>query len=314
MINTKTKNIVITSGNKYSDIDVVACATAYSEFLQLKGFKTAVLIKKTLNSSITSNLKLFIAEIVDTNPFPTEDHAVIVIDLSDPEMIDDRIDQSKVIELFDHHFGYEAHWQEILGKDSHIEKVGSCATLIYEKIKNEGLLSKMSVGSLTLLYAAIISNNLNLKAQITHQKDLNAADELKKLTNLPDNWIQLYYEEISNQLFSQNQDLKTLLHNDTKIQTIQGRTYAITQMELWDAKGFLDKNLKLIVEVLREHNNDLWFYTSPSISEGKNYLYSEIDLARELLAKAIGANFSGNFGTTDKLWLRKEIVRELQKL
>jgi hypothetical protein len=52
--------------------------------------------------------------------------------------------------------------------------------------------------------------------------------------------------------------------------------------------------------------------TAPSISEGKNYLFTKSKDIKEVLENKIGAEFEGDIGVTGKLWLRKEILRELQ--
>ena len=59
--------------------------------------------------------------------------------------------------------------------------------------------------------------------------------------------------------------------------------------------------------------NPKWLLTSPSISEGKNYIYSKNEEIKKLLAKTIKAKFVGDLGTTNKLWLRKEILKKLQE-
>jgi hypothetical protein len=86
----------------------------------------------------------------------------------------------------------------------------------------------------------------------------------------------------------------------------------IGQIELWNSREFVDKNKKEIEEALLTFSNPAWFMTSPSISEGKNYLYTKSDRIKKVLKKKIGAEFDGDVGTTRKLWLRKEILRELQ--
>ena len=85
----------------------------------------------------------------------------------------------------------------------------------------------------------------------------------------------------------------------------------IGQLELWDSQKFLVDNLDEVERALKSFGEELWFLTSPSISEGKNYIYTKNDQIKALLKEKINARFSGDIGTTDILWLRKEIVREI---
>jgi inorganic pyrophosphatase/manganese-dependent inorganic pyrophosphatase len=223
------------------------------------------------------------------------------------------VDPEKVVELFDHHFGFENFWQEKLGASSHIENVGSCATLVVEKIILAKSLDQIPGPILKLLATAIISNTLNLSAQITNSRDQNALHAVVKIINLEANWPEKYYRELT--IEPLKNPLKTL-ENDTKLQTIGDKVFAMTQMELWDGKPFLEKNLELIKALLSSQKADSWFFTSPSIGEGKNYLYTLSKETQQLLTKTISADFNQetNIGITKKLWLRKEIVRELKKL
>ena len=91
-----------------------------------------------------------------------------------------------------------------------------------------------------------------------------------------------------------------------------GIDIVIGQLEFWDSRNFVLNNLKDIETALTSFGNPKWFLTSPSISEGKNYLFTKNPEMKKLLEKLIGAKFNGDIGTTDKLWLRKEILKELQ--
>jgi len=62
---------------------------------------------------------------------------------------------------------------------------------------------------------------------------------------------------------------------------------------------------------MQRHNYTDWLFSCISISEGKNYLLSNSGKLKKILGTKIKAKFEGNIGTTENLWLRKEIVREL---
>lgn len=302
---------IIVSGNKYTDIDVAACAFGLQAFYEVEGTPSQVLISPTFNNSLTKTVLSWLPSYSEPGKLPQK-YEVVVVDLSDPEHIDGRVDQGKIIELFDHHFGFEKLWGERLGRSAHIETVGSCATLIVEKIVAANKLDQIPKPILKLLATAIISNTLNLKAQVTSLRDAKALEISLRASGLEDNWSEKYYEELNIEPLA---NPKKTLENDTKLQTIGGKVYAMAQTELWHGESFLKNNLPLIEDFLASQGADAWFYTSPSIAEGKNYLVATSNEIQAILRKSIGAHFDGktNIGTTDKLWLRKEIIREIKK-
>jgi len=100
---------------------------------------------------------------------------------------------------------------------------------------------------------------------------------------------------------------------DTKGTGEAGKEIVIGQLEFWNSKKFIEGHFKEIQETLESYGKEKWFMTSPSISEGKNYLFTKNLEIKSLLEKKIGAKFNGDIGITDRLWLRKEILQKIQK-
>ena len=75
-----------------------------------------------------------------------------------------------------------------------------------------------------------------------------------------------------------------------------------------NSKKIILKHLIEVEEALLSFGKSNWFLTAPSISEGKNYLFTKNPKMKRLLEKTINAKFNGDLGITDKLWLRKEII------
>lgn len=303
-------NIVITSGTNYVDIDAVACILAYKEFLKLKNIESIALITAAINSSITPSMKSWNLEYSQDYKIKPEDR-IIIMDISEKEYLEKSYNLNQVIELYDHHFGFEEFWHEKLGTKSVIQPVGSCATLIWEKFREENLEDKISTTSVNLLYTAIISNTLNFRAQITHQRDIDAAKSLEKYIDLNKNWDEVYFEELE-EIILRNPTQAIL--NDTKHLTLDEKDLAISQIELWDNEKFIKENYDVIINILRNSNSSLSFFTSPNIKEGFNYIICENEELKKQLEKIIDVKFDGNLGKTNKLWLRKEIIREYNKL
>lgn len=170
----------------------------------------------------------------------------------------------------------------------------------------------MSQVAVNLLYTAIFSNTLNFNASVTHDRDKQAFTQLKSLADLPDNWLELYYSELESDVFA---DPHEAIVKDIKTTVLPqfSHKFIIGQLELWNSRKFLTDYQSVIKKALEEHESPYWFFTSPSISDGYNYLYTENPELKDLLTRLVGAKFNGDLGETDKLYLRKEILKKLQE-
>lgn len=235
----------------------------------------------------------------------------MLVDVSNPDFIAGWRDLKYVVEIFDHHSGALEYWKEQIGEKAHIEFIGAACTLVFEEIKRRGYAAKLSETSARLLYTGILSNTLNFRAELTSPRDHQAYAELAKPAHLPTEWAATYFGETETTIMS---DVTRAVKDDTKELELPHFGFAaISQLELWDAKGLFTNHLDDIKHA--HEGQDLpWFHTSPSINEGKNFLYCEDSQLKKLLAHATGAKFDGDLGYTSRLWLRKEILKALYSL
>ncbi len=154
-----------------------------------------------------------------------------------------------------------------------------------------------------MLYTAIFANTLNFKASVTTERDKKAFEELKPFIDLPANWIEQYYSEIESDIFK---NFEEAIQNDTKILE---NNWAVAQIELYDAKTLLQKSefLKTLKKVMSKYSD--WLLTMPSISEGKNYLFSNSENIKQILSEKMQTNWNNEVEETKKLYLRKEILK-----
>lgn len=299
--------IVVTSGYPFTDIDALACAIAYSELLKLKGDNAEAVLPGPLNKSVTNKIKKWKLNFsAAPHPPNTNHYSFILVDISEPEYFAKFVNLKNVIEVYDHRKGFENYWKDKLGKNSHIDMVGACATLIWEEFIKVKFDKNISTVSANLLYTAIASNTLNFKASVTTKRDINAFTELRTHTNLGSNWIKTYFLDQDKETEA---NVRLAIKNDTKnLEPIIG------QLELWDSREIIEKNLDDIERVLLSFKKRDWFLTSPCISEGKNYLFTKVPEMKMILERTINAKFKGDIGTTDKLWLRKEIFAKISGL
>ena len=157
--------IVLTVGTRYVEIDGYASCLAYRELLKMNGIDSKFVTFAPLNYSITQSLLNESYKIDDYTVGP--DDNFIILDLSNKDFFPDFVNEDKIIELIDHHFGFENYWTDKLGNKSIIEPIGSVATIIVEKYEQNNLLKKMDKGIAKLLMAAILDNTLNFTAKIT---------------------------------------------------------------------------------------------------------------------------------------------------
>ncbi|HCC04345.1 MAG TPA: hypothetical protein DEP51_05795 [Clostridiales bacterium] len=106
--------IIITSGRGNVDIDAYGGAIAYAYLLNLIGIKAKAVCTGNLNESITPSLLKLEYKLDDYTK--SEDDKFIVVDVSYKDFFDKIVEEDKIIEIIDHHYGYEEYWKEKLGE------------------------------------------------------------------------------------------------------------------------------------------------------------------------------------------------------
>jgi inorganic pyrophosphatase/exopolyphosphatase len=298
---------IITTGKVFADIDALACGIAYKELLEKLGKKSEFAITGPLNNTVTKSIKSWNLDY--KNKLGSGDTNFVIVDASNKNILPEFVKLNKIIEIYDHRFGYQDFWKDKKIK-VRIDEVGACATLIWEEYKRYNLETGISKVSANLLYTAIFSNTLNFNASVATTRDQEAFQELKKYVSLPSDWVDIYYKESEEQT-KDNPELA--IRNDTKVVDFPEKNIKITigQIELWNSYEFINDNKEVIKKTLLDFGNSEWFMTAPSISEGKNYIYTESQNIKDNLGKLIDANFEKDLGVTKKLWLRKEILKKM---
>ncbi|HUW22246.1 MAG TPA: DHH family phosphoesterase [Candidatus Bathyarchaeia archaeon] len=307
-----SETIYVTADGIYSDIDIYACSIAYAELLKLQGKSAVAVVNPVFTDSITPEISSWKFSYLNQESFDfSKAEQLIILDRSETENLQKNINLDKVIEIYDHHSGYEVFWKNKLGSNSHIEKVGSCATLIWEEYRKRGLNKKIQPDVAKLLYTAIISNTLNLKASVTSERDIKAMQDLYKLSELDDGFNARYFNAVSEKILA---GPLTSLIRDTKTCYCKDYKVAIGQLEVWNGKEIPRLLKQKIQQHLPGFEEFPWFTTIASISEGKNYLFTTDRTMKAKLSKALKVTWEGDIAATSKLMLRKEIIKELQKL
>ncbi len=303
------ETIVVTSGERWVDIDAVACAIAYTELLNLLGRNATAVLPGLLNNSVTPFVRALGLSYETT--CPPNPQSFVLVDISNSEFFAECVDLARVTEIFDHHSGFEAYWRERLGEKAQIEMIGACATFIWEAYLRRGMANRISPCSAALLAIAIVSNTLNFNLPLTSERDLTAYQQLLAHAQLPSDWLKNYSGE---QDAASLADPAAVVLNDTKEERVPGldRPLVIGQLELWDGKSFSKHHRNLAIAPLRNNSSPYWLLHTPSISEKRSYLITEHPQVQALLKQRMGTIFHDNTAVLEPLVLRKMILKSLQ--
>ena len=295
--------IIITVGKNYIDIDGYASSIAYRELLKLRGIESKFVSNAILNYSITKSL-LNLPYHVDDYKVNSDDK-FIMLDLSNKDFFPDFVKEDSIIEIIDHHPGFEAYWKEKLENDSIIEQIGSVATIIVEKYEEYNLLNKISKDVAKLLMAAILDNTLNFTADITKKRDKDAYKKLEKITK-EYNFSETYFYECQNVV---EEDLKSSIVNDLKFQKVnEYLPDVLGQLTVWDITKLLN-NVDDIKEIMNDNSNE-WLINIISLKENKSYIICSDFEVKNNLNKLFDCYFKDDMAIITPAKLRKEIIRQ----
>lgn len=296
--------IIITSGSKYIDIDAYASCIAYKELLNLQGMETKAVTTAKLNESITESLLQLNSKLDKYGKSEQEEY--IVMDVSNKDYFDSIIQENKIIEIIDHHVGFEKYWKEKLKEKATIEFIGAVATIIVERYEKENLLRKMNEDTAYLLMSAILDNTLNFKAKITTIRDKSAYKNLEKIVGNKIDYSEKYFLECQKGI---EEDLIKAIQNDTKLEKVNEIIpYVFGQLTVWDKKNILN-NKKVIYETLNEFSNE-WMMNLICLKEGKSYIIANNENVKRKQEKLMGSKFKENVMILPEVWLRKEIIKK----
>lgn len=295
--------IVVTSGRKYIDIDGYAGIIAYANLLKLKGIPAIATSTAKINKSITESLLNFGIRL-DAYVKNNEDE-FILIDVSNIDFFDAIVDKSKIVEIIDHHTGYETYWKNVLKEKARIEFIGSVATIIVEDYEKANLLTSMSKEIAQLLMCAILDNTLNFKAKITNIRDINAYNKLAKLVNSPENYAEKYFLECQK---TAEEDLEKAIENDLKIEKVcDYLPETFGQLTIWN-KDIVLSHLDVVYKIFN-NKSDEWMLNLISLEEGKSYIIVNNNEVKAKLEELFNNEFKDDIMELDCVWLRKEIMK-----
>ncbi|MCR5832649.1 MAG: DHH family phosphoesterase [Candidatus Saccharibacteria bacterium] len=294
-------NIIITSGRKYIDIDAYASMIAYRELLKAEG-------NPNVTASTTARLNQSVPPLILNlkytfdDPVVADDSKFILLDVSNPDFFDERIKIENVIEIIDHHSGFEKYWTDFPNINTEIEFIGSVCTIIYEKIVRENHTEILDTDLCKLLIAGILDNTLNLKSSITTERDRAAYNELLKIGNVPSDFYAEYFSACEAEILK---DFTKSIKDDLKIEKAGDLPEVIGQMIALNINSF---NLDEMKKVFAEYSE--WIMNVISLEDGKSYIYFGGDGVKQRLEKIFGVEATqSDLLMLDNFLLRKQIMK-----
>lgn len=302
------KDIKIVITYKNADLDCVASAYAYSEFLNKKGEKANYFISGMVQSEVDIVCSMFNIKLANVIK-KVEDEQVIVVDINTYSSID-FVNIEQVIEVIDHHPKSSDVFRNAVVD---IEQIGAVCTIIAERYKKDNI--SISRESAILLYYGIISNTVNLNSKVTTPRDIDMCEWLKKqCVEIDDNLISKIFEEKSK---FDIQDLRRMMEVEEKF-ILGNDELIIGQLELTDAKKFLRKYKTNIDSILNEVKNQygvsLIFLNIIDILMGYHIIYSPYSDTINYLEEKYQFQFNGDIFIENKIVLRKEIKQYLRNV
>lgn len=287
----------------YADIDVYASIIAYTELLNRQHKSAKSYLPAPLNYSIPNELRIKELENFDID-IETEDK-LIVLDISEPDIINKMMQDEQILELIDHHPGYEEYWQSRLGDNSIIEKIGAVATIIFERWGDNIVPPEIA----RPLLAAILDNTLNFNASITTERDRQAAKSLSRfIGSTVEDFAGWYFSTVSNTILNNLSD--SLLGDTKNLNTPKLNSDVLCgQLAVWDPKEVVDKK-DIIAEAMGTKSAN-WFVNVLSISEKRNYILANSDTVADYLSGILDLTKKGGWLVSDGLFLRKEILSKI---
>jgi manganese-dependent inorganic pyrophosphatase len=294
-------------------MDGVACSIAYMDFMDQKGSKVKGVYFGDLSKEVEFVRKhtKFFPLVKSTGRYPKGSEFVLV-DTADLDSIESVIPSDKVVEIFDHRklfFDVKFPKAKI-----NIEEVGSCATLLAELFRNNGLIPSKRTS--TYLYSAIISNTVNFKNLVTTDRDIKAAEWLKKIAGLDNTYYKNMFEYKSR--IGSAKDLVFLIEQDFATHPIHGINLMIAQIEVANLEKVVRDYQEVIMKELgrlkEREKLEYAMFSGIDIVKAFNIFIVIDRKSGDFFSKAIGIPPFNNRYKTKGILMRKEIWPKVEKL
>lgn len=298
--------IVITYKN--ADLDCVASAYAYAEYLNKTGSTASYYINGIVQDEVSIVCDIF--NICLSNKVKEiGEEKIIVVDTNTLSSID-CVKPQNIIEFIDHHpdSGDIKFCENAILK---LYEVGAVCTIIAEMFKENNI--DISKESTVLLYYGIISNTVNLKSKVTTQRDIDILEWLKKQCNeINENLVQKIFEEKSK---IDIKHLRRVMEIEEKFM-VDNDEMIIGQLEITNALEFFyeykNKIDEIILKVYDDYKVKYVFINIIDILNGYHLIYALDKTSIIYLEDKFNVIFTNGIYKENSIVLRKEIKKYLK--
>jgi len=294
--------LVIVMARSEPDLDGVACAFAYAEFLAAEGVNA-----RAWYPGEPDGEALFALAELSEPKFASSEEAhqagtFILVDSSDLDGIPKTLEPLSFTEVIDHRFYTNAHTSFPVAK-LQIEPVGAAATLIAERFI--GRKSTPSRTSVALLYGAIHSNTLHLKGDLTTERDIAASTWLERSGLLPELWLDRQFAHRRAEIVA---DFAGYLKRERKayLNPEIGR-FEIVQLEFLGAAQVLQSEADCIRAMIVEHSAPIALNLVDIETSTSTFVTSHVQIQSRVSA-SLGVSFANHAAQFTPALLRKQMV------
>ena len=301
-------DIVITSYEK-PDLDGVSTMYAYAEYLNKIGINSSYYVWGIPKKEVAIVCNMFNISIEGVTSIE-ENQEVVLVDTNNLEEVP-YLKAEQIVEIIDHHSKNKSS-DKCINAIMQIERVGAAATLVAERFKQNNI--TISRDSAILLYYGIISNSINLKANVTAQKDIEMT-----------NWLKEQCDEISEEKIEEIFTLKSKIEDkDLRVEmeaeialNYKNEKITIAQLEVANMEDFLkekeDKIVKILSQIKQEKNLDYIVINCVDILNGFNIILTVSDKEEQLFNKIFGYEFKNRRCKINKIMQRKDLTKAIRE-
>lgn len=302
-------------GHKNPDLDTIASAVTYAEFLKKFKRYEGVDIIPTIPGSpnketqfVFEKLEIPIPKTLDEYQVDTTD-AFVLVDHNEESQRHEKVVTEQIIEIVDHH-KINLNFTTPIRID--VRPLGSTSTVIYKLFDMYGI--KPSEKTKQLILAAIISDTQGLKAKTTTGYDSKFAHDIATKSGIK-------LDDFIFDIFKAKSDIKGLTieeiaTKDYKVFDFAGNNVFINQIETVEPQKILDKKTELIAtldELKAKHGAGQAYIVITDILKINSQVLYATEEEKRVLEEAFMAE--GTEGTIDigpRLSRKKDIAPAIE--
>ena len=288
----------IVTSYEHPDLDGISSMYAYSEYLNKTGKSSRYYVRENIKTEPHIVCDMFGIELDSVDEIE-RDANIVLVDTNNPKMVP-FVDESKIVEIIDHH-KLRLDLPEYITYE--IEEIGAAATLVADRFRKNNI--PISRNSAILLYYGIMSNSFALKSSNTSQRDIEVAKWLGSKEKI---------EEIFRAKSVFKSSLKDEVEAEIPLECGDIRM-TVGQLEIVDAEKFIEKNKEELMAVcnylIDRFKYDCLIINIIDTIGGYSILFSPNENTDKFIKDKFGYEIKNNICKNSKLVQRKEIIKSL---